>query len=766
MIDLSTAGHEAPTLVAGRYAVLGLLGAGGMGTVYRVRDLELDEVVALKLLKRELTRDPDAIARFRREVKLARRVTHRNVTRTFDLGDYRGVPFLTMELVEGISLGDELSRVRRLPVRRALFLATEIAAGLAAAHEVAIVHGDLKPDNVLLASDGRVVVSDFGVARAFDSAERGPAMGTPAYMAPEQLQTPDDVDGRADVYALGIVLYELLTGELPWVARNLYGLVAARLTTPPRHPRTLVPELPSAVCELVLACLARDRSARVESALALHGALLALSPDSRPVPSISPPARPAAAPLRVAVLRFRHEGAGDDRYLTLGLTEAVADELARVRSLRVRTSSQRSDEVDGAALGRSLGVDAVVEGSCEVEVGRMRVAARVVGADDGFLLGSVRLEGARGEVPRLASQVASAVAEALERGHVERRTGAGPSAEAVDLYLRGRWEYHRFWRPDEAATLLARAHALAGEDPRILAALALARSREVGLEVDTRQARADARAFAARAVELAPELADAHVAVGVTALRDGNVEAAAHAIRAAHDLDPGNVDALEQSARILLETSSAEEGIARAELAMRAEPVLAATLPFHIVRAHALLGEWDVVDRAFATRPREDGARTTYWLTRARLSMWREGTREAARVLAELEADPIPNATFPMGFARVAIDGSFGPTERAFLLERAQSAKTSPRQRSFFAQVTAEVLCRIGEWDGALAFVDAAVADGLFDLLWLDGCPVIEPLRSLPRWRALRDVVWQRASKAAAILLSRRSLLPTVGLAS
>jgi serine/threonine-protein kinase len=479
---------------------------------------------------------------------------------------------------------------------------------------------------------------------------------------------------------------------------------------------------------------------------------------------MAPPSRAVAgAPLRVAVLRFRHEGADEDRYLTLGLSEAVGDELAALRSLRVRTSS-RADEEDAAAQGRALGVDVVVVGSVEVDEERVRVAARAVGVEDGFLLGAARVCGLRGDATRMAASVASAVAEAVDRGRIDTRSVAGPSAEAVDLYLRGRWEYHRFWRKDEAASLLARAHALAGEDPRILAALALARSREVGLEIDTRQARAEAKACATRAAELAPQLADAHVAVGVTSLRDGDVESAAHSIRAAHDLDSGNVDALEQSARILLETRSAEEGIARAELAIRAEPVLQGTLPFQIVRAHALMGEWDVVDRTFATRPREQGPLTTYWLTRARLSVWREGTREAARVLAELAADPIPNATFPMAFARVPVEGVFGSTERAMLLERAQATKTSVRQRSFFAQVYAEVLCRLGELDAALQLVEGAVQDGLFDVLWLDGCPVLAPLRTRPGWPALRSAVAERAAKAAAILLARRSLLPTMGL--
>ena len=203
-MDVSTALE----VVAGRYEILGFVGSGGMGTVYRARDRELDEIVALKIMRGELSYDPQALARFRREVKLARRVTHRNVARTFDIGEHAGMVFLTMELVGGESLAQRLARKKRLPVERALEIALEIARGLSAAHAAGVVHRDLKPDNVLLSPEGRVVVTDFGIAFAEDALARESGfrrlVGTPAYMAPEQLEAPDRVDARVDVYALGL----------------------------------------------------------------------------------------------------------------------------------------------------------------------------------------------------------------------------------------------------------------------------------------------------------------------------------------------------------------------------------------------------------------------------------------------------------------------------------------------------------------------------------------------------------------------------------
>ncbi len=226
-------------VLADRYELRAMLGEGGMGAVFRAYDRELDEEIALKVLHLEAANDAAALTRFRREVKLARRVTHRNVARTFDLGAQAGeggapVRFLTMELIAGESLG-ALERRARVPLPEVLRIAGEIARGLSAAHVVGVVHRDLKPDNVMLC-DERVVLTDFGIARFADGGagpelmRTGMIVGTPAYMAPEQLEN-HAVDGRTDVYALGTMLFELLAGRLPFVGESAISLAAQRMTT-------------------------------------------------------------------------------------------------------------------------------------------------------------------------------------------------------------------------------------------------------------------------------------------------------------------------------------------------------------------------------------------------------------------------------------------------------------------------------------------------------------------------------------------------------
>jgi len=261
-----------------------------MGSVFRVHDAELDEEIALKLLHLDPSESEARVRRFRQEVKLARRVTHPNVARTFDIGEHRGFRFLTMELVTGQTLADLLEARGALPIRRALEIARMMCAGLAAAHRAGVVHRDLKPENVCIDEKGRVVLMDFGSARAptLDDGHTPTGMlGTPAYMAPEQVQGSLTIDARADIYSFGAVLYEMLTGAVAWQGGSAYLVATARLTSPPPDPRASRAEISREVAELVKRCMAtepRDRFPDTAVLLAALDALPAVN-DTGPPPS-------------------------------------------------------------------------------------------------------------------------------------------------------------------------------------------------------------------------------------------------------------------------------------------------------------------------------------------------------------------------------------------------------------------------------------------------------------------------------------------------
>jgi DNA-binding response OmpR family regulator/tRNA A-37 threonylcarbamoyl transferase component Bud32 len=265
---------------AGRYEIAGVIGHGAMGTVYRARDLDLDEDVAIKTLRSEFISDPDSVERFKTEIRLARRISHPNVVRTHDFGESSGLYYLTMEYVEGLTLHDLIEKRGRLSVSAVLAVAAQLAESLAVAHEQGVVHRDIKPGNLLLDSDGALKVMDFGVARLAEGTttltQAGAIVGTPAYMSPEQL-LGETADARSDLYSVGVVLYECLTGQLPLDAGSTISLIAKVLNVEPRPVVELNVDVPETLSALVSRLLAKQPESRVPTASALSEELTRLS---------------------------------------------------------------------------------------------------------------------------------------------------------------------------------------------------------------------------------------------------------------------------------------------------------------------------------------------------------------------------------------------------------------------------------------------------------------------------------------------------------
>jgi len=261
------------TLFAGRYRIVGPLGRGGMGEVYRADDLRLGQPVALKFLPEQLQDDPDRRERLFGEVRLARQVSHPAVCRVYDVGEADGQPFLSMEYVDGEDLASLLRRIGRLPRDKALEIARQLCAGLASAHDRDVLHRDLKPENVMLDGRGKVRITDFGLAMLAESL-RGDDVrsGTPAYMSPEQL-AGREATVRSDVYALGLVLYELFTGRRAFGGKSAVELARQHQEEDPARPSTLIDDLDPAVERCILRCLEKDPRMRPASALAVAAAL-------------------------------------------------------------------------------------------------------------------------------------------------------------------------------------------------------------------------------------------------------------------------------------------------------------------------------------------------------------------------------------------------------------------------------------------------------------------------------------------------------------
>ncbi|HEY6306135.1 MAG TPA: serine/threonine-protein kinase [Candidatus Angelobacter sp.] len=272
--NLLTEGRFLPgRLLAGRYRIIALLGRGGMGEVYRADDLTLGQPVALKFLPEDATKDETVLERFRNEVRISRRVSHPNVCRVYDVGEVDDHAFFTMEYVDGEDLASLLRRIGRLPADKDLEVARQLCAGLAAAHAKGVLHRDLKPANIMLDGRGQVVVTDFGLAGLVEQIPGADVRsGTPAYMSPEQL-AGKEVTVKSDIYALGLVLYEIFTGKRAFDIESLSELARARSESAPSKPSTLVKDLDPAVERVILRCLESDPSLRPGSVLNVAAAL-------------------------------------------------------------------------------------------------------------------------------------------------------------------------------------------------------------------------------------------------------------------------------------------------------------------------------------------------------------------------------------------------------------------------------------------------------------------------------------------------------------
>ncbi len=750
-----------PERLAGRYEILALIGVGGMGSVYRARDCELDETVALKVLRPELARDPSMVERFRREVKLARKITHTSVARTFDLGEHNGERFLTMELIAGESLAALLARQGAMPIDTFIETVTTICAGLTAAHAAGVVHRDLKPDNVLVTPAGRVVITDFGIARAVDPGvahpTMGAAVGTPAYMSPEQVEAQPDVDARADIYALGAMMYEMLTGQLPWQGESIFAIAAARLVKPPPDPRPARTDLPDVIAHLVMRCMARapqDRpSSAVEVASCLAGATL-LPPLANPLPLAprTPDASAQSSAKTVAVLPFRSAGADD--YLVEGLVDDIIDTLSMTAGLRVRPRSAvahlQGTQRDARDLGRELSVQVVVDGSVRVAGDALRVSARLLSVTDGFQLWAKRWDGARADVLRIADEAAREIATALTvAAQPERVRTTDP--EAIDLYLRGRHEFFKF-APDavsKSRDLLLAARDRAPDDALIATGYALAVARMLGMPVASTATLDEGRTAALRAQQLAPLAADPLVALASIALHEGDLQRCANLIAEALRRSPLHPDAWERAAQLLSETGPTSAARTRIERALALEPRFGNVVALR-ARLDAFDRNWEAVERWTTEALNTKEPRSVQWILLVRMAAWRDDARMAETLIPILEQSTTVQAPLVLSLCRSILSRNLTDEQRSaseLLLALIPGTK---RAKSAYHQISAEAFALVVDHAAAIASIERAVESGLFDLEWMDRCTTLATLREEPAFQAARATVLGRANHVRA----------------
>jgi serine/threonine protein kinase/tetratricopeptide (TPR) repeat protein len=531
----------------GRYRVQRELGAGGMATVYLAHDVRHDRLVALKVLRQDVAQSLGS-ERFLREIHLAAKLSHPHILPLFDSGDARGFLYFVMPNVEGFSLRDRLNKEPKLPLDEALRVVREVADALDYAHRHGVVHRDIKPENIML-HDGHAMVADFGIGKALSSVEgevftqSGITIGTPAYMSPEQA-AGDAVDGRTDIYSLGCVLYEMLTGEQPFTGPTAQAVIAKRFVQTPADVSALREGVSRGVASAVARALARAPIDRFDTGASL---IAALSQSAAP--------RTEAPEKSIAVLPFANMSADpENEFFADGITEEILNALAQIPELRVagRTSafSYKGKNVDLRSIGDQLGVRNVLEGSVRKAGKRVRITAQLIDVNDGYHLWSERYDREIEDVFAVQDEIAAAIADRMKAtfnragGAAARDQRATESIEAYEAYLKGRaLMYRRGAALKQGIVLMEKALAL---DPRYgLAWSGIADAHSVlgyYAQLSPEEAGSKARHASLKALELSPDLSEAHSSRAmVSLLYDWDFAAAEREFKRALELNPGQV---------------------------------------------------------------------------------------------------------------------------------------------------------------------------------------------------------------------------------
>jgi serine/threonine protein kinase/Tfp pilus assembly protein PilF len=558
----------------GPYEIVGPLGAGGMGEVYRARDPKLNRLVALKVLPEHTAADPERRDRFTREAQSLAALTHPHIVTIYSVDEADGVLFLTMELVDGKPL-NELIVKGGLPLAQLLTLAIPLADALSAAHQKGITHRDLKPANVMVTADRRVKVLDFGLAKLMDASPlqmavsalptaaltgEGRIAGTVAYMSPEQAEGKP-VDPRSDIFSLGTLLYELATGDRPFTGDTSVSVVSSIMKDTPRAATEVNPALPREMGRIIRQCLVKDPTRRYQSAIDVRNDLEELkreheSADIEVARGRTPEAgatgrRPIDS---IAVLPFVNgSGSEDAEYLSDGLADTLSNSLAQIRTLRVvpRTlvARYKNQMVDPGQVGRDLNVRAVVTGRVRQRGDRLVIQAELIDVGSVAQLWGEQFDLRLADVLSVQADLSKAIADHLRlqltpADVTSLAAGGTHDAEAYQLYLRGR---HQWNKRNRAGLTKAKEYfeqAIARDPSYALAYAGLAQayaSLAAYGYLPGGEAFPKAMTMARKALELDERVADAHAVLGYTSVQyEWNWEQSEREYQRALALDPNS----------------------------------------------------------------------------------------------------------------------------------------------------------------------------------------------------------------------------------
>ena len=739
----------------GPYEIVARLGAGGMGEVYRARDDRLGREVAIKVLPAEYAADTDRLRRFEQEARAVAALNHPNILTVHEVGTHEGAPYLVTELLEGETLRERL-RIGALPARNAIELAVQVASGLAAAHEKGIVHRDLKPENLFVTRDGHVKILDFGIAKLLherkdepgepgstvvDTTAPGTLLGTVAYMSPEQVRG-QSVDHRSDIFALGCVLYELLSGRRPFVGETAADTITAILSKDPEPLSDPTSGVPPGLHGIVSRCLEKRQEVRFSSA---HDVALALNAVAESL--LTGQSRPEPQVKSIVVLPFENLSPDPaNAYFADGLTEEIISDLANVRALRVisRTSAMllRGSKKDVPTIARELRVRYVLEGSVRRAGQSLRITAQLIDAAADTHLWAEKFTGTIEDVFDMQEKVSRAIVAALklELTPLEHQRMAErpiPNLYAYECYLKARRESWRRAVPslDKAMEYLEEGLRAMPDNPLLLAGLGNVYFERMNMGIGQEADLGKAEALATRALELAPGLPQAHMVLGLTVLgRRGMIKTAIAHLEHVVSADPSDPNGLRWLAVFYAYVGRLAEAAAMGERVIAMDPMCPMSYkPLEL--AYWLGGRFDAALTVWDRACRVDPGNPIVRLIGVHLLI-PMGRHEEAIAMAERgEQEEQPTILHRLALLwRYAL---VGDREKALSWMTPEALQTCRRDFSY-SWYMACAFVMLGDTDSALDWLENAIECGFLNHRYLGEIdPILAPLRGDPRFQAL-----------------------------
>jgi len=777
---------------AERYQIIEELGKGGMGRVYKAHDTKIREKIALKLIKPEIAKDKKTIERFGNELRLARKIRHKNVCGMFDLGEEKGTHYITMEFVPGEDLRSSIRRFGQLPIGKSISIANQICEGLAEAHRLGVVHRDLKSSNIMIDKEGNVRIMDFGIARSLEAkgiTDAGVMIGTPEYMSPEQVEGKE-VDQQSDIYSLGIILYEMVTGRLPFEGDTPFTIGMKHKGEIPQNPKEFNSQISDDLNRLILRCLEKDKETRYQSAGEVRAGLEGIEKgvptaereisERKPLtskeitvtfrlkkffvptlivasiviasiviwriflqkkPTSLPPAQHS-----IAVLPFA-DGSPlkDQEYICDGMTDEIIAKLSTLKNWKVISRSSvmhyKNTNKDINQIGQELGVLTILEGSVRREDDQIRVMAQLVNVEDRFQLWSDTYEQKLESVFAIQSAIAEEITKALKTTLSpadEERLQMQPTEnlESYNLYLQGRFLWNKR-TPNDLKKSIEFYEKAIEKDPDFALAFAGIADSYINLgdleALPSMAAYPNAKKALYKALELNNSLGEAHCSLAwVLYVFEWDFESAENEFKRAIELKPNYATAHQWYAQYLAAMGRFEEAYKEIDKALELDPI---SLIISNAKGQILFFEGryeDSIEQLKLTLEIDDRFLVSFLflgLNYIAKGMYQEAFDITQKALSFYEGYS------PLLANSIVIYALSGQREKAQEMFDDLIAETSKKYISSF--IKAAVYSNLGEKDKAFEWLEKAYEEKAIPLDFLKYMPWSDDFRSDSRYKAL-----------------------------